>query len=87
MVGLAAAILLLVVLPVIIPAASVLRLLILQDTLLKSYCIYAGGKKRERISNSNNDLALGKGLFVETFYKCFFNGDAFNAIKEVNRLM
>ena len=87
MVGLVVAMLLLVISPVITLAASVLGLLMLWDILLKFYCIYAGGEKRERASDSDNNLALGKGLFVKAFYKYSFDGNAFNAIKGVNRLV
>ena len=90
-VGLVAAVLLLVVLllvisPVIAPAVSVLRLLMLWDTLLKSSCIYAGGEKRECAGNSDEDAAKGEGLFVKAFRKYSFGGDAFNAIKGASRL-
>ena len=75
------------VLLVIALAVSVPKLLILWGALLKSCWIYAGGEKREYASDGDDDAALGKGLFVEAFYKCFFSGDTFYAIKGVNRLM
>ena len=63
----------------------------LWDTLLKSYWIYVGGKKSEGaskgVSNSNNNPVLGKGLFTEAFYKCFFSGNTLYTIKGVNRLV
>ena len=63
----------------------------LQNALLKSYQIYAGGKKSKGTSksagNSNNNLALGKGLFIKAFCKCFFSSNTFYIIKKANRLV
>ena len=61
-------------------------MLILWDTLLKSFYIYAGGKKREHTSNSNKDAAKGKGLFIKAFCKYSSGSNTFNTIKEASRL-
>jgi hypothetical protein len=82
--GLAAAALLLVV---ITPAASIFELSMLLDTLLKSHYRSNNGEKRECISNSNNILVLGGGLFIKGFYKCFFSGNILNTIKGPTRLI
>ena len=50
-----------------------------------------GGKKSKSTSkgasNSNDNLALGKGLFIKAFCKYFFSNNAFYIIKRVNRLI
>ena len=47
-------------------------------------CISGHSKKKE--GASNNIQPLGKGLFIKAFYKYFFCGNTFNAIKGATRL-
>jgi hypothetical protein len=69
------------------PAVSIPKLLMLRDASLKSCYIYMGGENRKRTNISGDDLALGKRLFTKAFCKCSSSSDAFNTIKEANRLI
>ena len=67
-------------------AASILKLLIPPNTILKSYYRSNGGEKREGTSNSNNVPALSRGLYIEGFYKYSSSNNILNAIRGATRL-
>jgi hypothetical protein len=81
--GLAAAALLPIVVAI---AASILKLSMPPNTVLKSHYRSNGSERREGTSNSNDVPALSGGLFIKGFRKYSSSGNILNAIKGATRL-